>query len=270
MAEVLSQSEFEEILRKVKDALDKLEPLWNEMVKAVTEAAKDAWGWLVDKIKAGLKFLWEWIAKIITEVDKFYFQPGVPWTLWTHGTSWTDDVGAKASHWQDTMQISQLKTDDEWKGAAANAYKDILPLQQKALGAIKKATDKIDTILTNHAIAIGVAWLAIAAGLVSFIIELSGELAGVSTIAAALAAIAAAIVSCAKVWAIITGALAVLEGVLAALLPSLRELDQELTSSEGFPQGSWPKFTRDIANASMKDDDNDPKTEDADWELSRY
>ena len=29
------------------------------MVKAVTEAAKDAWDWLVDKIKAGLKFLWE-------------------------------------------------------------------------------------------------------------------------------------------------------------------------------------------------------------------
>ena len=45
--------------------------------------------------------------------------------------------------------MGMMKTDDEWKGGAADAYRNVLPLQQKALGAVKSAANEIDDVLTK-------------------------------------------------------------------------------------------------------------------------
>lgn len=263
MGEVLSQGEFEDILRRVKEALDNIPVQYNRLIDNINSSIGWLPGFLLDKIKSALKTLGDFIGKVLTEIGKFFTQPGVPWTLWNHGTTWTSDVGGKASHWQDTMQLSQLKTDDEWTGAAATAYKDILPLQQKALGAIKAATDEIDDVLTKMAIAIGVAWLAIVTAIVSFVIELTAEAGAAATGVGAAPAAGAAALSAGKVWGIVAAALAVLEAFVAStLLPAIKDLQQRVNSSEGFPQGSWPKLTTDISDSSMKDGD-------VEWEMSK-
>jgi hypothetical protein len=272
MGNVLSDSEFEEILRKVKEALDKMEPMYGQMSSNIHHNPV----YFVlpppvkDKIKEWLGVIWDWIKKITIEVGKFFALPGRPWTLYTHGESWTKDIGATASGWQDAIHVSQLKTDDEWKGAAATAYKDILPLHQKALGAVKSATDEVQDMLTKLAVAIGVMWVAIAAAIVSFIWEFGTAVAAALTGVGILAALGAAAASCAKLWGVIVAAFAAIEAfVVSTLVPAFTDLQQRIAQNDGFPHGHWPTLTKDISNSSMHGTDDDPSTDDIPWEMSK-
>lgn len=266
MGGVLSDAEFQDILRRVREALDEIPKQFQRLIDNINSVLDWLPGFLMDKINTALKAVGDFIGKILTEIGKFITQPGVPWTLWNHGTTWTEQVGAKASTWQDVFHVGSLKTDDEWKGGAADAYRNILPLQQKALGAVKNAADEIDDVLTKMAIAIGVAWLAIVSAIVSFVVELTAEAGAAATGAGAPPAAAAAGVSAAKVWGIVAAALAVLEAfVTGSLLPSIKDLNQRISNNEGFPGGHWPTLTTDIGNASHKDN----KGQNAPWEMSK-
>ncbi len=266
MGDIIGQAEFEEILRKVREALNEIPKQFQRLIDNINSVLGWLPGWVMDKINAAIKAVGDFIGKVLTEIGKIITQPGVPWTLWNHGTTWTEQVGAKASNWQDVFHIGSLKTDDEWKGASADAYKNILPLQQKALGAVKSAADEVDDVLTKMAIAIGVAWLAIVSAVVSFVIELTAEAGAAATGVGAPPAAAAAGVSAAKVWGIVAAALAVLEAFVAgSLLPSIKDLNQRVNNSEGFPGGKWPTLTTDISNSSHKEN----KGQNAPWEMSK-
>jgi hypothetical protein len=266
MGEVLSQAEFQDILKRVQDAMNEIPKKFKELVDNINSALGWLPGFVWDKIKAALDAVGNFIGKVLTEIGKIITEPGVPWTLWNHGTTWTEQVGAKASNWQDQFHVGSMKTDDEWKGSSADAYKNLLPLQQKALGAVKAASDEVDDVLTKMAIAIGVAWLAIVSAIVSFVIELTGETAAAATGVGAPPAAAAAGVSAAKVWGIVAAALAVLEAFVAGnLLPAIKDLNQRINNSEGFPGGHWPQLTTDISDSSMKQN----KGQNAPWEMSK-
>lgn len=266
MGGVLGQAEFEDILRRVREALDAIPREFQRLIDNINSVLDWLPGFIMDKINAALRAVGDFIGKVLTEIGKFITQPGVPWTLWTHGTTWTEQVGGKVSNWQDVFHVGSMKTDDEWKGGSADAYKNTLPLQQKALGAIKSAADEVDDVLTKMAIAIGVAWLAIVAAIVSFVIELTAEAGAAATGAGAPPAAAAAGVSAAKVWGIVSAALAVLEAFVAGtLLPAVKDLNQRVNNSEGFPGGHWPKLTTDISDSSHRDN----KGQNAPWEMSK-
>jgi hypothetical protein len=131
---------------------------------------------------------------------------------------------------------------------------------------VKSAADEVDDVLTKMAIAIGVAWLAIVSAVVSFVIELTAEAGAAATGVGAPPAAAAAGVSAAKVWGIVAAALAVLEAFVAGtLLPAVKDLNQRVNNSEGFPGGKWPALTTDISNSSHKEN----KGQNAPWEMSK-
>jgi hypothetical protein len=265
MGEVLGQGEFQEILRKVQEGLNEIPKQFQLLIDNINRSLDWVPGWAMRGINTALEAVRDFIGKVLTEIGKFITQPGVPWTLWNHGNSWTDNVGAKASNHQDVFTLNSMATDDQWSGTAANAYKNVLPPQSKALGMIKAATDEVDDVLTKMAIAIGVAWLAIVSAIVSFVLELGGEAAAAATGAGAPPAAAAAGVSAAKVWGLISAALTVLEVfVSSTLLPAIKDLNQRVESSDGFPSGHWPQLTTDIANSSHKEN----KGKNAPWEMS--
>jgi hypothetical protein len=265
MGGILGQGEFEDILRRVKEALDNIPKEFQRLVDNINSVLDWLPGWIMDRIRDALNAVSDFIGKVLTEIGKFVTEPGVPWTLWNHGNSWTNDIGAKASNWQDVFTAGSMETDDNWSGSAANAYKNVLPQQQKALGAIKSATDEVDDVLTKMAIAIGVAWLAVVSAVVSFVIELTAEAGAAATGVGAPPAAAAAGVSAAKVWGLVSAALAVLEAFVAStLLPAIKDLNQRIQSNDGFPQGHWPQLTTDISNSSHKDNHG----QNAPWEMS--
>ncbi|HWM04412.1 MAG TPA: hypothetical protein VNP92_18910 [Actinophytocola sp.] len=265
MGGILGQGEFEDILRRVREALEEIPRQFQRLVDNVNSVLDWLPGWVLDRIREALNAVADFIGKVITEITKFVTQPGVPWTLWNHGNSWVDDIGAKASNWQEVFTLGAMKTDDEWSGSAANAYKNVLPQQKAALTAIKSACDEADDVLTKMAIAIGVAWLAVVSAVVSFVIELTAEAGAAATGAGAPPAAAAAGVSAAKVWGLVSAALAVLEAFVASsLLPAIKDLNQRVQSSEGFPEGKWPTLTTDIANSSHRQNQG----RQAPWEMS--
>lgn len=265
MGGILGQGEFEDILRRVREALDEIPKQFQRLVDNINSVLDWLPGFIMDRIRDALNAVSDFIGKVLTEIGKFVTQPGVPWTLWNHGTTWTEDVGAKASNHQDVFHIGTMETDDQWSGTAATAYKNTLPQQQKALGAIKAATDEVDDVLTKMAIAIGVAWLAVVSAIVSFVIELTAEAGAAATGAGAPPAAAAAGVSAAKVWGLVSAALAVLEAFVAStLLPAIKDLNQRVQSNDGFPQGHWPQLTTDIGNSSHRDN----RGVNAPWEMS--
>ncbi|MGB3438422.1 MAG: hypothetical protein WBA97_06670 [Actinophytocola sp.] len=266
MGGVLSDGEFQDILRRVQEALGEIPTQLQRLIDNINSVLDWLPGFLMDRINDALDAVGDFVGKVLTEIGKIITQPGVPWTLWNHGTTWTEQVGGTASTWQDMFHVGTMKTDDEWKGGAADAYRNILPLQQKALGAVKSAADEIDDLLTKMAIAIGVAWLAIVAAIVSFVIELTAEAGAAATGVGAPPAAAAAGVSAAKVWGIIAAALAALEAFVAgSLLPSIKDLNQRINNNEGFPGGHWPQLTTDIGDASHKDN----LGQNAPWEMSK-
>ena len=265
MGDVLGQAEFEDILRRVKEALDEIPKQFQRLVDNINSVLDWLPGWIMDRIRDALNAVRDFIGKVITEIGKFVTQPGVPWTLWNHGNSWTNDIGGKASNWQDVFTVGSMETDDNWSGSAATAYKNVLPQQQKALGMIKAATDEVDDVLTKMSIAIGVAWLAIVSAVVSFVIELTGEAAAAATGAGAPPAAAAAGVSAAKVWGLVSASLGLLEAFVAStLLPAIKDLNQRVQSNDGFPQGHWPQLTTDISNSSHRENHG----ANAPWEMS--
>ncbi|OLF05802.1 hypothetical protein [Actinophytocola xanthii] len=266
MGEVLSQAEFEDVLRRVREAMEEIPRQYQRLVDNINSVLDWLPGFVLDRIRDALRTVGDFIGKVLTEIGKFVTQPGVPWTLWSHGDSWTNDVGAKASTWQDVFTLGAMRTDDEWTGGAATAYKNVLPQQQRALGAIKAACDEVDDVLTKLAVAIGVAWLAVVSAIVSFVVELTAEAGAAATGVGAPPAAAAAGVSAAKVWGIIAAALGVLEAFVASsLLPATKDLNQRVHTDEGFPQGHWPQLTTDISNSSHRENGG----QNAPWEMSK-
>jgi len=67
------------------------------------------------------------------------------------------------------------------------------------------------------------------------------------------------------VWGLVSAALAVLEAFVAStLLPAIKDLNQRVQSSDGFPQGHWPQLTSDISNSSHRENHG----VNAPWEMS--
>src|SRR5262249_9074521 len=112
------------------------------------------------------------VEKLLSEIGKFVSQPGVPWTLWSHGTAWTEQVGRRATDLIAQATTGQTEIDERWQGPAATAYLGTLPDQAKALAAIKAATDDIDDALTKVAGAVVAFWLGLLAAVIPLVIEL--------------------------------------------------------------------------------------------------
>ncbi|WP_213013175.1 hypothetical protein [Paractinoplanes toevensis] len=195
--------------------------------------------------------------KLGSEIGKFFTQPGVPWTLWNHGTVWTEQVGNRVTGLMAQATTGQTETDEYWQGPAATAYLGTLPDQAKALAAIKAATDDIDDALTKVAGAIIAFWLGVLAAIVPFIIELITWLTAASTGVGAPPAAAGAGVSTVKVLGILAAVTTAAIAYLTGIASQYKDLLQRVNNNDGFPQGYWPRSTTGlIADGSLNDNNN--------------
>ncbi|MBY8874267.1 hypothetical protein K7640_20770 [Micromonospora sp. PLK6-60] len=248
----LSEGEFDELIRSIEDGIQRVERLANEIIDGVNSALQ----WLGPLAQQALDLLrrfGELLAKFFSEVGKFFTRWGVPWTLYSHGETWTRQVGGPAHELAARVDAGQLLVDDYWSGTAASAYTGILPLQGKALAAVKAATDELDDALWKIAGAIIAFWLGIAAVVVPFIVELIAEAAAALGIITAPPAAAAAAGSTAKAIALTTAVVTAGITYLTVLWTQMRDLDQRLHNSDGLPGGNWPTLVSDISNGRVHD-----------------
>lgn len=241
----LSEGEFNDALRRVEDGIAKIADLANSIVDACDRFGR--WlGPLWDDVVDLLNRFVDLVQRLLSEIGKFLTRPGVPWTLWNHGTVWVKEVGGPVSDLISQATTGQTDIDERWQGPAATAYLGTLPDQGKALAAIVAATADIDDALTKVAGGIIAFWLGVLAAIVPYIIELTGWGAAASTGVGAPPAAAGAGASTLKVLGIITAVVTAAVAYLTAISSQYKDLLQRVENNDGFPAGHWPRSTNDV------------------------
>ncbi len=117
----LTEGEFGDLIRTIEEYIQKIEKLTGQIIDRVNSALK--WlGPLAEETAELLKKFAELMRKFFSEVGKFFTRWGVPWTLYNHGKTWTDQVGGRAHTLVAKADAGQLTADDYWTGTAATAY----------------------------------------------------------------------------------------------------------------------------------------------------
>ncbi|NUT20828.1 MAG: hypothetical protein HOV77_16735 [Hamadaea sp.] len=262
MATIMSAAEFE---RVVADARDRTEQMQREGRRLIAVVRR--WTVALGPQGAGLDAMLSKIDSQINQtgnlVTEFFMNPGVPWTLWSHGSDWAGPpIAGQISSQISRATLDEMRVDDFWTGVAADAYKNSLPRQKEAMSALAASARTIDDVLTSMAIAIGAFWLAFLAALVEVVLIIMACVAAASTGVGAPAGAGGAAAAVAKFVGV---TLAILSAfytfIMVNTVPKIKDLEQDLHDNAAYPGGHWPRPTVDLADG--RSSDGDP----SDWNL---
>lgn len=183
-----------------------------------------------------MRKMWDFWYDVVTHL-------GSPTRVSTVAREWSELVGGPVSTQVQSADAGLLTVDTTWDGTAAEAYRQILPLQKAALDKVKASlTDGISTALMSVVQAMVVFWGCLIAALAALVAGLIGAISSAATIlglpASPLIAAAAAGTAC---IAIIAGG-ANLESACTSASVTLR---QRLDDQAAFHNGQWPPATLD-------------------------
>jgi uncharacterized protein YukE len=103
--------------------------------------------------------------------------------LSTAAQAWSDRVGVPVSGQVQAADAGLLNVDDNWDGDAADAYRQMLPLQKAALEKIKTTiTDGLSTALGQVHLGVLVFWSGMGAALVTLAVGIMGALGSSATL----------------------------------------------------------------------------------------
>jgi ABC-type transport system involved in cytochrome bd biosynthesis fused ATPase/permease subunit len=147
------------------------------------------------------------------------------------------------------ISLDNMRSNVEWQGPAAEAYKAQVPPQGEALMAVKDIANSIDSF-----------WLAIKFAFAGFVIAIVGAIAAACTIVGIPAAIGVVVAAAAAAIGLITAAVLALESHVNAIENEQTAIRQKVKDlADGQPMTD----TASIADASTHD--GDP----ADWRPNR-
>lgn len=271
MTGTISQTEWDKVISKVQQGVQKIPATFQEIVNKINQVLAEVPSSLlpdnVRKVIAdALKSAGEHIGKVVRWLADWLPNRGRPFQLWEYGTTWTREVGGKTSHWADALHFPNLKTHTEWDGTAALTFKGMTGVQQKALNAVKTATDQIDDILGNLATAIITLWVAVGASVAALLGVLVSAVPAVATVVGIPPAVGIVAATAVGVSTVVSAAASLFERVVQGVLPEVKNLNQTLESGNGFPEGRWPPLTATISDSSHRRN----KGRNSAWELSRF
>ncbi|MEU4898631.1 hypothetical protein AB0B12_40160 [Streptomyces sp. NPDC044780] len=241
-----SQTQFETLIEKIEDGLDKL-------VKDLTTFGKNINGavdhWYVPAavakaVVAAANKLIEWVNGILTKIGHFLEGVVAPVMLFIDANSWKGKgIHGDATTASSSTQKFNLQAPKQWKGEGADAYTNAVFPQSAAAGQVASNANSIADILLTAAIA-GVAFYgAIAAFLIQFIPAMAGALAASTTVVGAIPAAIVAMGEGVAGWLVIAGAVTTLLGVLGDQAKAMADLKSNANDNSSFPNGHWPVGT---------------------------
>jgi hypothetical protein len=186
-------------------------------------------------------------AGVTADVGAMLVAPGDPSVLRAVGRAWVDEVGAPVSRLVGVASDHVQETDDRWSGAAADAYRAVLPAQRTALAAVVALCQEVDDTLNHLAGAITRFWVAVATACLGLVLALAGALGSAAPVVGPPIAAAVAL---AGVTALVTAGSAALSGlsdVTLAAADRSAALARLLADSTAFPRGAWPRSTSGVS-----------------------
>lgn len=230
----------EDIRNLVDKIYDKIQDLQNAVNDAldwvpffldwITDRIRDLWNDLMDKVKS-----------ILEPVQFVLSNLGEPSTLSSTGDKWSSQVGAPVSARVGLADLGSLAVDDNWKGSAADQYKQKAPLQKTALTNVKaQFTDGISGALKDVGSAIqlffGLMVAAITAFVAAIVVAIAACFGLVTIPPAILALIAAGAAFDATLYQ-------QMENLKSACRSAKTVLEQKVSDNTGYPNGAWPVAT---------------------------
>lgn len=183
-----AEGKSQEIEEKVQRFFD----IVNDTISWVPWPASE----LLGPIEDGMENLAQEMQKFWDEVNQIFEQPGDADRLRQAGVAWADSIGNPLGDTAGDISLENHKTNIEWTGRAAEAYKALVPAQEEALSGLKDIAITMRTSLDDMAESIEDFWQAIVMAFVSFIVGAVAAIAsafGVVTIPAGIAVLLGAV-----------------------------------------------------------------------------
>ncbi|MEV0903137.1 hypothetical protein [Actinoplanes sp. NPDC049802] len=225
------------LLERIHSTIDRIDTKTVELQNSINDKlayvpppaqGKVRQGW--DDFCAFMRRIWDNLATILSNMGSLS-------ALSTTAQAWSDRVGVPVSGQVQAADAGLLTVDDNWDGDAADAYRQMLPLQKAALEKVKTTlTDGLATALGQVHLGILVFWSGLATALVSLAVGIFGALASSATIFGVPAApfIAAG--------AAVTASIALIAGceTLKACCTSANTTLRQKFDDTSFFRGHWP------------------------------
>lgn len=181
----------QEIEQKIREFFDKV----NEVIGWVP----DIFSGLIEPIVQGMEQLRQKMQEFWDRVNQLFEQPGNSERLREVGVQWADSIGNVLGEIADTVSPDKLRTNIEWTGRAAEAYRATVPAQGEALTGLKDLAIEMRTSLDSLAESIDDFWQAMKIAFTVFVVAAVGALVAAATVVGiplAIGAILTAVGAC--------------------------------------------------------------------------
>ncbi|MFI7577780.1 hypothetical protein [Micromonospora sp. NPDC049497] len=254
--------EFQELVDRVERYMAQVEKNVQRLFDNCNRAVLLLPGFLAEEIPPRLERLRDLTRRLFMEMIKVTANPGWPPAILSASDDWTSRVGGPVSGLAARLTPDQMRSDNKWEGAAADAYAEMLPTQKAAVEGIKQMTDVLGSSLTKIGWGIIALWAGLAIATAAFVAELVAEVGAAATVVGAPPAAGAAALSTAKVVALVGATITAFLTYVALTADSLSTMRQKLAGHEAYPGGAWPRSTTsDIEDGSLSDGDG------TDWRM---
>lgn len=170
-----------EVERLVQQLFDKV----NDVLSWVPGFLSD----LIEPVRKGMNDLSNKMAEFWASCKHFMTDRGSPSTLKATAASWSDGVGNPIGDLAGAISLDKLKTEIEWQGRGAEAYKATVPAQVSGLNALKDLGLQIRNSLINLANGIDSFWTQLIGVVTGLLIALGVAVVSAATVVGLPAAI---------------------------------------------------------------------------------
>lgn len=198
-----------EAFEKTQEIEDKIQEFFDR-VNDVLSWVPGIFAHLIEPIQQGMEQLRQKLQEFWDRVNQLREQPGNSDRLKEVGEQWVTSIGNVLGDIADTLSLDRLRTNFEWTGSAAEAYKATVPAQGKALNGLKDLAVEMRGSLDSLANSIDTFWLTMKIVLVGLLVAIVIALVaaiGVVTIPEAIGVILGAVAAAITVIATTIAAL---------------------------------------------------------------
>ncbi|HEU5471466.1 MAG TPA: hypothetical protein VFV67_12495 [Actinophytocola sp.] len=244
---------FEDAVAAVRDAVDRLREIWNDIVDGVNHVLGILPGFLEGPVKDAFNNLSGKVTEALDKIWQFYTERGSASAVRQVASDWNTEVGGAASEQAGLLTPAQLASTGQWSGTAATRYTQVVGNQTKALADVKTITDSVQTTLNEIADALRNFWVGLAVAVGAYIASMVGCAIGAATVVGAVPSLIAALgFSVTFIGAAVKLAL----DFSNALDAKKAKLEQQTTLNGSFASDSWPPATAGaLADGSVRDGD---------------
>lgn len=236
----------------------------NDLVNKLYEGVNQLLSWvpemyvpLIEPIKKGMEEFGKLHMKIFEEINQFLTERGSPSRLREVAGQWTAQA-TKLGAISGDLNLDKHRTNIEWEGRAAEAYKALVPGQVSAVNGVKGAADKVVLTLDALANAIEMFWVSIGIAVTTFAVGLFAALAGIVGVVTAPPAIVALTSVAVVVVGLITAATTAIVSTIQPINSQAKAVQK--TVDELGDTWSKPSNGVELGDGTVRDGD------DSNWE----